>query len=166
MRILALDLATKTGWAIATAPVTSGTWDLAPQRLRKFESPGARYRRLHDRIRELHEAQPLEMVVVEAVRRHMGIDAAHVYGGLLAFVQDFCDVHGVLLESREVSEIKKHATGKGNADKAAMVAAARSRGWNPADDNEADALWLLDLVVATDGPSAVTEARRPTGEGA
>lgn len=38
--------------------------------------------------------------------------------------------------------LKKWATGKGNADKDAMVAAARDRGFDGADHNAADA-WLL-----------------------
>ena len=42
-----------------------------------------------------------------------------------------------------VGTIKRFATGKGNADKAAMIAAMRARGYLPADDNEADAIALL-----------------------
>ena len=34
-------------------------------------------------------------------------------------------------------------TGRGNADKAAVIAAMQARGFRPADDNEADALALL-----------------------
>jgi hypothetical protein len=47
-----------------------------------------------------------------------------------------------------VGTIKKHATGKGNADKAAMVAAMRGLGFGPADDNEVDALVLLAWACA------------------
>jgi Holliday junction resolvasome RuvABC endonuclease subunit len=47
-----------------------------------------------------------------------------------------------------VGTIKKHATGKGNANKEAMIAAAVAMGYRPADDNEADALALLHLVMA------------------
>jgi hypothetical protein len=50
--------------------------------------------------------------------------------------------------SRHTADIKKHATGKGNCDKGAMLAAARDE-WPDRtiqDDNEADALWLLHLV--------------------
>ena len=47
---------------------------------------------------------------------------------------------------RHSREIKRHATGNGNANKGQMIEAARTIGWNPEDDNEADALWLLDLV--------------------
>jgi Holliday junction resolvasome RuvABC endonuclease subunit len=42
-----------------------------------------------------------------------------------------------------VGTIKKHATGKGNADKVAMVEAMQLRGHPVTDDNEADALALL-----------------------
>jgi len=45
-----------------------------------------------------------------------------------------------------VGTVKKLATGKGNANKAAMVAAAARR-WalaDAVDDNEADALWVAE----------------------
>ena len=44
-----------------------------------------------------------------------------------------------------------HVTGKGNADKAAVIAAVRARGFNPADDNEADALAILLWATETQG---------------
>ena len=50
-----------------------------------------------------------------------------------------------------VGTIKRHATGKGNAPKEAMIAAARGRGFSPADDNEADAIALLLWAVETSG---------------
>lgn len=44
------------------------------------------------------------------------------------------------------AKLKKFATGKGTADKTAMVVAARERlGWEGMDDNQADALWLRAL---------------------
>lgn len=47
-----------------------------------------------------------------------------------------------------VATIKKHATGKGNAGKEEMIAAAKARGHQPTDDNEADALAILHWVLA------------------
>lgn len=46
------------------------------------------------------------------------------------------------------AEIKKHATGKGNAGKPMMLAAAVRKwpDWS-GDDNEADARWLVDLAM-------------------
>ena len=49
-------------------------------------------------------------------------------------------------------EGKRYATGRGNADKAKMVAAIEARGFAPADDNEADAIALL--LWATDPTGA------------
>ena len=48
-----------------------------------------------------------------------------------------------------VGTIKKHATGKGNAGKDEMIIAAKSRGHDPKDDNEADALALLHWAIET-----------------
>ena len=77
------------------------------------------------------------------MRRHVGTDAAHVYGGLLAVLTSWGELRGVPYEGVPVGTIKRHATGKGNANKDSMIAAARSRGFDPTDDNEADALALL-----------------------
>ena len=46
-----------------------------------------------------------------------------------------------------VGTIKKHVTGKGNANKQAIINAVRGLGFDPRDDNEADALALLDLIT-------------------
>jgi len=50
-----------------------------------------------------------------------------------------------------VGTIKRHATGKGNAPKQAMIDAARARGFSPADDNEADAIAILLWAIETRG---------------
>jgi crossover junction endodeoxyribonuclease RuvC len=50
-----------------------------------------------------------------------------------------------------VATIKRHVTGKGNADKDAVIAAVRDLGFDPADDNEADALALLDWALRNGG---------------
>ena len=47
-----------------------------------------------------------------------------------------------------VGTIKRHVTGKGNADKEAVIEAVRRLGFAPADDNEADALALLHWAIA------------------
>lgn len=49
------------------------------------------------------------------------------------------------------SQLKKFATGRGNANKAEMTAAAMRHGWQPGDtctDDEADAYWLWVLGCA------------------
>lgn len=39
--------------------------------------------------------------------------------------------------------VKKHITGKGNCNKKAMIAAIKDMGFNPKDDNQADAIGIL-----------------------
>ena len=60
-------------------------------------------------------------------------------------------MRGVPYQGVPVGTIKRHATGKGNAPKVAMIAAARGRGYSPADDNEADAIALLLWALETNG---------------
>lgn len=145
--ILALDLGTKCGWAIQQAGVvTSGSQPFNPQR---FEGGGMRYLRFKRWIQEVGGGGVVEAVYFEEVRRHMGVDAAHCYGGFMAHLTAWCEAQTpkIPYQGIPVGTIKKHYTGKGNADKQAMVEAARRHGHSPADDNEADALALLDYVA-------------------
>ena len=50
-----------------------------------------------------------------------------------------------------VGTIKRFIAGKGNADKQAVIDAVRARGFDPADDNEADALAILLWAIETQG---------------
>ena len=85
------------------------------------------------------------------MRRHAGTDAAHVFGGLLATLTAWAETAKVPYQGVPVGTIKRHVTGKGNAPKEAMIAVARSRGFDPADDNEADAIAILLWAIETDG---------------
>ena len=88
------------------------------------------------------------MVVFEEVRRHAGTAASHAYGGYLAHLTAWCEANGIPYQGVPVGTIKRHVTGKGNADKAAVIEAVRRLGFSPADDNEADALALLHWAIA------------------
>lgn len=82
--LLALDLGTQTGWALASrdGTITSGTEQLKPQR---FEGGGMRYLRFKRWLTEVKQcAGGIDTVYFEEVRRHVGVDAAHAYGGFLA----------------------------------------------------------------------------------
>jgi Holliday junction resolvasome RuvABC endonuclease subunit len=145
--LLALDLGTKTGWALTSNDlIISGTQPFMPQR---FEGGGMRFLRFTRWLDEMNDSEaPLKTIWFEEVRAHRGTDAAHVYGGLMATLTAWCELRGIPYEGVPVGTIKKFATGKGNANKEAMIKAMIERGFNPADDNEADALaillWALD----------------------
>lgn len=140
---LALDLGTNTGWATTRNGVTvSGT---ASFKVGRYEGGGMRYLRFQRWLDEM-ATHGLDSIWFEEVRRHAGTDAAHVYGGLLATLTAWCEHRAIPYSGVPVGSIKKHATGKGNAPKEAMIAAAIARGFTPGDDNEADALALLHMV--------------------
>jgi Holliday junction resolvasome RuvABC endonuclease subunit len=146
--ILALDLGQSTGWALRTADgvITSGTVQFRPSR---FEGGGMVYLRFRAWLQEVDEtAGGIGAVFFEEVRRHVGTAAAHAYGGYLAHLTAWAEALKVPYEGVPVGTIKRHATGKGNAGKDEVIAAMRARGFAPADDNEADALALLDWAVA------------------
>jgi Holliday junction resolvasome RuvABC endonuclease subunit len=147
--ILALDLGTQTGWALSSAdqPITSGSESFKPQR---FEGGGMRYLRFKRWLTEIKQSvDSIDAVYFEEVRRHAGVDAAHAYGGFLATLTAWCEHHQIPYQGVPGGTIKKHATGKGNASKAEMIASTIKRGFNPADDNEADALALLHWALET-----------------
>lgn len=85
----------------------------------------------------------IHVVYFEEVRRHQGVDAAHVYGGLMATLTSWCEHHNIAYGGVPVGTIKKHATGAGNASKGDMIAAMNAKGHPITDDNEADALAIL-----------------------
>ena len=143
MNILAIDPGQDTGFAYGStecALIQSGVWNLKPDR---WCDLGSRVIRLREHLRKVF-ALGVDLVVYEEVRGHKGTDAAHIYGAVVGALQVECRMAGVNYEGVPVGTIKKHATGKGNAGKPAMMDAARERGWSFKDDNEADALWILD----------------------
>ena len=149
--ILALDLGTTTGWALRgfDGLITSGTASFKPGR---YDGGGMRYLRFTNWVTEIDRLSgPIEAIYFEEVRRHLGTDAAHVYGGLLASLTSWAELRGVPYQGVPVGTIKRHATGKGNAPKEVMIAAARSRGYSPKDDNEADAIAILHWALETQG---------------
>ena len=69
----------------------------------------------------------------------------------MATLTAWAELRGIPYEGVPVGTIKRHATGKGNANKDVMMAAARARGFSPADDNEADAIAILLWALETRG---------------
>ncbi|MDP2358366.1 MAG: hypothetical protein Q8M31_20230 [Beijerinckiaceae bacterium] len=149
--VLALDLGTSTGWALRTSDglITSGTISFRPSR---YDGGGMRYVRFRAWLDQLgKDAGPLASIHFEEVRRHIGTDAAHLYGGFLATLTAWCEQRDVAYQGTPVGTIKRFVTGKGNSDKAAVIAAVRARGFSPADDNEADAIAILLWAIETQG---------------
>jgi Holliday junction resolvasome RuvABC endonuclease subunit len=149
--VLALDLGTTTGWACQAADgtIVHGWSSFKPGR---YEGGGMRYLRFKKWLVEIYGSVGPEISAIyfEEVRRHASTDSAHVYGGLLATLTSWSEQNNIPYQGVPVGTIKKHATGRGNADKAAMVASMQLLGHPVTDDNEADALALLHWALEAD----------------
>ncbi len=142
MRLLALDIATITGWC---SPSGSGIWDLKPNR---GESAGMRNVRFRAKLMDILMADAITIVAYE---RPAGMHALPkmVASEMIGVLTIACIDKGIDYCSYSANEIKRFATGKGNANKAAMIAACNERyGVEPIDDNHADAIHLYRMVMA------------------
>jgi Holliday junction resolvasome RuvABC endonuclease subunit len=116
----------------------------------RYEGGGMRYLRFKNWLTEIkNQLGQVDAVYFEEVRRHAGTDAAHVYGGFLAVLTAWCEHHRIAYQGVPVGTIKKHATGKGNAGKDEMIAAAKAKGHPVENDNEADAIAILHWALDT-----------------
>jgi Holliday junction resolvasome RuvABC endonuclease subunit len=94
---------------------------------------------------------PTELIIYEQAH-HRGGAPTHVLHSMIGVVEIVAAEREIEITNRMSGEIKKHATGGGKATKAEMIEDAvvrwRKQFSNPqkADDNQADALWLLDLA--------------------
>lgn len=144
-RILCLDLGTKTGYSVVenNKIIKSGTKDFKPTR---FQSSDYRFILFRNFLNTL---LPADQVFFEEVRRHIGVDAAHCYGGFKAVLTTFCQDNNINYSGVAVGTIKKSVTGNGAAKKDMVIRAVQNRGFNPIDDNEADAIAIGLHVICT-----------------
>ena len=161
---LALDLATVTGFAIAKppyapapSPVERAAGTAMPQRFsgsKSFQSYSGNLGMVFDKFEswlgEMVTVHQPDMIVFEApfVGAVRNANTARMLFGFCSLTEMVTFRRGVRVLECNNSIIKKHATGNGNAPKGSMIKAARDMGWNPKDDNEADALWLADYAAA------------------
>jgi hypothetical protein len=146
--ILTLDLGTQTGWSLLhRGVICSGTLTFKNDR---YQGGGMRYLRFSRWLDDMKglAGGHLTEVYFEEMRRHLGVDAAHVYGGFLATLTAWCEGEAIPYQGVSIGTIKHHATGKGNASKKEILKVVKAKGYDPQDDNEADALALLEWVRA------------------
>jgi len=139
MNILALDIATNTGWKTKT---TSGVWNLKPNR---GESEGMRVVRFKAKVNELIGLEDIDLIAYE---RPAGMHKSSIMvaSEMVGVLKDLCIEKNIELACYSANEIKKFATGKGNANKQMMIDKAIELGFSPQDDNEADAIHLFNLA--------------------
>lgn len=155
-RVAAFDLGSDAGWAVLDetgAREDSGTESVRPG---KHEGPGIRPMRFRSLVRRVLSEHRPAVVGYENVVRHAGTEAAHVFGELRGVLREELELAGVPYAAVSIPAVKRAATGRGAASKAQMVAAAHARWGRPvpspddpaAGDDEADALWIADVVRA------------------
>jgi Holliday junction resolvasome RuvABC endonuclease subunit len=144
MGILALDFGTSTGYAIEKdGEILSGVKKLRHNR----HASGVRALDFYLWLNRVIREYGIDRVYFERVYAHSGTEAAHLYGYFMHTLAAVCEELGIKCVGISVGTIKKFATGKGNASKEEMITAAKSRGFDPQTDDEADALAILFLGV-------------------
>jgi len=144
MKILALDLGTKTGWAFGgakdTDQVYSGTQDFS---LKRGESPGMRLLSFDKWIYEMLAKHKPKMVGYEMPHQRGG-HSTQLLLSMLGILHVACEKAGIEYASVHSATLKKSATGSGKASKEDMVIVATEKfNRKVIDDNEADALHIL-----------------------
>ena len=142
MRVIGLDLGTKTGVAWTDSgrvdPLFSYVWDISN------EDRGKRWINFRRLLRELIAKAPGEALVFYENAAFQRGHAAHCFSAMVSVIEEEGCRFGVKHEGIPVSHVKKRATGRGNATKECMVEAAEKE-WDMkvVDHNHADALWIL-----------------------
>lgn len=145
MKSLAIDPGLTTGWAINTnGQIVFGTWNLRGNR---FEGAGFRYIRFRNYLLEIVKAEELDYLFYEEVRKHIGTDAAHVYGAIVGVIQSFCEENKIPYKGIPTGTWKKTCLSKGNANKDQVLGYARSKWPQVNTYDEADALCILEHAL-------------------
>ena len=141
MEILAIDQATKAGWYLNKD--NHGVWNLTTK---NGESMGMKLVRFRACLHDIHEEFGLGIIVYERVAGRFANALIHS-AKMVGVIETFCEDNNIEFRAYSASEIKKFATGKGNATKQQMIDSCTDKyGFTPIDDNEADAAHLWHLA--------------------
>lgn len=146
--ILALDLAARTGWALARVhdrvPMCGAV---------RFANPGASMAAIFANCRKwLSTFELPEIVVFESPMQpsfmagRTNANTIRILIGIAAITEEFFFSKGCDVREAKVSDVRAHFIGSNRhkrvAAKALTIGACRRLGWTPSDDNAADALAL------------------------
>lgn len=137
-RVLTIDPGSHVGWAMRNgAKVYYGTEDFS-----KFAGVDGR---VHSKFRAwleqfLYATKPELIIIESAIFR--GGNSEFLYGFAVITIM-LAFEHNIPMQKVHLSTVKKHITGAGNADKAAVMKAIADLGYSPETDHEADALAIL-----------------------
>jgi crossover junction endodeoxyribonuclease RuvC len=147
LRIVALDLSlTATGYAMNT-----GHGVIEAPSVKRDSDLAAHWRRLREQRNRIRRVTgSADVVAIEGPAFSKGADpSAHERAGLWWTVVDHLLLNAIPVVVISPTGLKRYATGKGNASKAEVVAAAiRRLRYGGHDDNVADAMWLFQMAAA------------------
>lgn len=149
--ILALDLGTKTGWALySNDKILSGVQDFS-LKLSEKNRQGKRFEKFEEFLNLMHQTYNINYVFFEKVmQHHKSRAAAAIYSGFWAILINWCEKNNITYEGVSVGTIKRFIAGKGNASKEDVIESVKNRGFTDIkDDNEADALALLLYAIGS-----------------
>lgn len=163
--IAAFDLASATGWAVTRPPYRCMPTpiELAAGAVPPVREHGHIVIKNNQRqpfgkflldyeiwFRKFFDQYPdLEGIIYEMPFSTMSQFSSRLLLSLSSVVEQLAYRRNIpILGRHRPNDVKKHATGKGNAKKHHMVSAALAVGWEPKTEDEADALWILDYGIA------------------
>ena len=143
MNILALDMATRTGWAIKAmdSEIVYGVKDYSPY----TADWGGLFAVHHKWLSDTIAIHSIQHVVIE--RNFFRGKASQLFAGLNAITHMVAFMHDVDRSEVAPTELKKFVTGTGKSKKPEIVKHVREWGFDTCDDNEADAIALLHLAI-------------------
>lgn len=153
--ILALDLATVTGWASGSPGDTPrcGTIEL-PRPVERDNGPS--YASFVDWLNGMIQLQRPRLLAIEAsyvaAGRNINARTVELAGGLLAIGELIAYRRAISCRVKAVASVRKHFVGKGSATKDQVYQECRRRGWAPDSLDAADALALWDCAAAIVAP--------------
>jgi Holliday junction resolvasome RuvABC endonuclease subunit len=155
MKILALDLATTTGWALGTpeSPPMLGSFrcpkvfddDTLGQRWAKFALWLDDMITVHKPDLVGFEA-PLVFGGAKGSSRPTNIDTIRFLIGLATIAELVAVQLSTEVEDAHIQQVRAHFCGSGRAKKPDVQAMCFRRGLKPADDNQADAIAILSFL--------------------
>lgn len=146
MKIISIDPAEKTGYAYGESMTDyeCGLWDF---KLKRDENFAFKLLRFKEKFSTLCSSYKPDLVTFERVS---GINSAAImsHSKFVAVIEMYCTENSIPFKGYSASEIKKSATGVGNAKKDLMIKTAiRMFKYRGTDDNVADAICLLNLSI-------------------
>ena len=167
VKMLALDIATKFGWAVGSAESIPlfGSHQLPKPRYEGDFS--ARFLALAQWLHDAIDMHKPDMIVYEEPVMPRGVEMSTTWAttrlliGLVSWADGVAEDRGLKAFEVNNSTWKKHFSGSGRAEKIDTIRRCFSLGLHPADDNAADAIGILSYALHMKGQPPAWDSGLP-----